>query len=77
MTGGNAGIGKCIVQLFAERGAYVILACRSTEKGRQAVQVSRNAPLAVLLVFWVNCGLRLSAASSRGKTSVGSANSRA
>jgi NAD(P)-dependent dehydrogenase (short-subunit alcohol dehydrogenase family) len=36
VTGGNSGIGKEAVRIFAEHGAQVLLACRSTDKGAAA-----------------------------------------
>lgn len=36
VTGGNSGLGYASVKAFAEKGARVIMACRSTEKGEKA-----------------------------------------
>lgn len=36
VTGGNSGLGYEAVKAFAQRGAYVVMACRSTEKGELA-----------------------------------------
>ncbi|MES0490288.1 MAG: oxidoreductase [Leptospirales bacterium] len=36
VTGGNSGLGFESVKAFAEKGAEVILACRSVEKGKKA-----------------------------------------
>ena len=36
VTGGNAGLGLRIAQVLAARGARVVLACRSVEKGQAA-----------------------------------------
>jgi len=37
VTGGNSGLGFEAVKAFAGKGAHVILACRSTIKGNDAV----------------------------------------
>lgn len=39
VTGGNAGIGLGTASALAARGAHVILACRSAERGKEAAQV--------------------------------------
>jgi NAD(P)-dependent dehydrogenase (short-subunit alcohol dehydrogenase family) len=36
VTGGNSGLGYESVKVFAEKGAQVVLACRSLEKGEKA-----------------------------------------
>lgn len=38
MTGGNTGIGKATAAELAVRGARVILACRSKQRGEAAAQ---------------------------------------
>ncbi|KAK9824442.1 hypothetical protein WJX72_010272 [[Myrmecia] bisecta] len=38
ITGGNAGVGKATAEAFASRGARVILACRSLQRGAAAAQ---------------------------------------
>ena len=40
ITGGNAGVGKATAMVMAERGAHLILACRSTELAQEAAQAS-------------------------------------
>lgn len=39
VTGGNAGLGLQISRVLAGRGAHVVLACRSVEKGKAAAAV--------------------------------------
>ncbi len=39
VTGGNAGLGLQISRVLAGRGAHVVLACRSVEKGKAAASV--------------------------------------
>lgn len=36
VTGGNSGLGYESVRAFADKGANVIMACRSFEKGEEA-----------------------------------------
>ncbi|HEX5118876.1 MAG TPA: oxidoreductase [Pseudonocardiaceae bacterium] len=43
ITGANSGIGLRTAQVLAERGARVLLACRSPERGGTAVQTVRDA----------------------------------
>jgi len=38
VTGANSGIGKETARVLAKQGAFVILACRNTEKGEEAFQ---------------------------------------
>jgi len=45
VTGGNSGIGYESVKAFSEKGAQVILACRSIEKGESAkAEIMKNNP---------------------------------
>lgn len=44
VTGGNSGLGYESVKAFAEKGAEVISACRSVEKGEQAKARIGNVP---------------------------------
>ncbi len=43
ITGGNSGIGKAAVIQLARLGASVVLACRSKDRGEQAVKEARQA----------------------------------
>ena len=43
VTGGNSGIGYEAARQFARKGAMVVLACRSMEKGRAAAAAIRDA----------------------------------
>ncbi|XP_044285524.1 retinol dehydrogenase 12-like isoform X2 [Varanus komodoensis] len=43
VTGANCGIGKCVALDLARRNARTILACRSEEKGRAALEEIRRA----------------------------------
>lgn len=45
ITGGNAGIGYATAKKLAQRGAHVILACRSHQRGQEAVKVSISCML--------------------------------
>lgn len=42
VTGGNRGIGRGIVQAFAESGANVVILCRNAESGQKAVTEIEN-----------------------------------
>jgi len=45
VTGGNSGLGYESVKVFAQKGAEVILACRSVEKGEAAkTEIMKNNP---------------------------------
>lgn len=45
VTGGNSGLGFESVKVFAEKGAEVIMACRSLEKGGKAkTEILKNIP---------------------------------
>jgi NAD(P)-dependent dehydrogenase (short-subunit alcohol dehydrogenase family) len=51
VTGGNSGLGFESVKAFAEKGAEVILACRSTEKGDSAkAQIESGDPSGKIVV---------------------------
>lgn len=41
LTGGNTGIGKATAAAMAVRGARVILACRSKQRGEEAARELR------------------------------------
>lgn len=43
VTGGNAGIGRAAAHQLAGRGAHVVLACRSVERGERAAKEIRAA----------------------------------
>lgn len=50
VTGGNSGLGYESVKAFAEKGAEVILACRSLDKGVQAKsEIDKNHPSAKII----------------------------
>jgi len=36
VTGANSGLGKAATEVFANRGATVVMACRSTDRGETA-----------------------------------------
>jgi NAD(P)-dependent dehydrogenase (short-subunit alcohol dehydrogenase family) len=52
ITGGNSGIGKAAAIQLAEMGAKVVIACRSQERGKKAVEdiqnISANANVELL-----------------------------
>ena len=51
VTGGNSGLGYESVKAFAEKGAEVILACRSTDKGESAkAQIESSNPSGKIVV---------------------------
>lgn len=43
ITGANSGIGKAAASQLAKLGACVVMACRSTERGAQALEEVKNA----------------------------------
>jgi len=45
VTGGNSGLGYESVKVFAEKGANVIMACRSIEKGKAAKNDIHQIPV--------------------------------
>ncbi|MFA5817809.1 MAG: SDR family NAD(P)-dependent oxidoreductase [Bacteroidales bacterium] len=52
VTGGNSGIGYESVKAFAQKGAEVILACRSVEKGEAAKgEILKNMPTGKIKVM--------------------------
>ena len=52
VTGGNSGIGFESVKAFVQKGAEVILACRSVEKGEAAkAEILRNMPTGKIAVM--------------------------
>ncbi|WP_435316803.1 oxidoreductase [Haloarchaeobius sp. TZWSO28] len=49
VTGANSGLGFEVTKAFAEKGATVVMACRSVEKGEQAVKkIQQSVPNADL-----------------------------
>ena len=42
VTGANSGLGLAATELFAARGATVVMACRSTDRGQQAADEVRE-----------------------------------
>lgn len=44
ITGANTGIGFATAQLLAERGAHVLIACRSKERALEAAKALRDVP---------------------------------
>ncbi|XP_057599466.1 retinol dehydrogenase 12-like [Hippopotamus amphibius kiboko] len=51
VTGANSGMGKFVSQELARRGARVILACRSRERGQQALAEIRAATKSTRLLL--------------------------
>ena len=52
VTGGNSGLGFESVKAFAEKGAEVILACRSIEKGENAsLKIAQSKPKGKIVVM--------------------------
>lgn len=52
VSGGNSGLGFESVKAFAEKGAEVILACRTAEKGETAkTAILKNSPKAKIVVM--------------------------
>jgi NAD(P)-dependent dehydrogenase (short-subunit alcohol dehydrogenase family) len=49
VTGGNVGLGYASSLALAQHGAHVVIACRSTEKGQQAIgRIKQQVPAASL-----------------------------
>ncbi|XP_059326404.1 retinol dehydrogenase 13-like [Ammospiza nelsoni] len=58
VTGANSGIGKCVAMELARRNARTILACRSPERGQEAVREIRAAtgnPAVLLRLLDTGC----------------------
>lgn len=57
VTGGNSGLGYESVKAFAMKGAEVVLASRSVEKGEEArVEILKSAPTAEIAVMQLDLG---------------------
>ncbi|MEI8271201.1 MAG: oxidoreductase [Paludibacter sp.] len=52
VTGGNSGLGFEAVKVFAQKGAFVVMACRSLAKGEEAKkQITGLNPTAIISVM--------------------------
>jgi len=57
VTGGNSGLGYESVKAFASKGAEVVLACRSTEKGEEArTEILKAFPEGKIQVMQLDLG---------------------
>ncbi|GLW95873.1 oxidoreductase [Actinokineospora globicatena] len=68
VTGANSGLGLRTAQLLSDRGAHVLMACRSVERGRAAVATVTGAAELLELNLADLASVRTAAAQVRERT---------